>query len=85
MRRRRTSAIGLGTSSGDQEENIPLYSKEDEDGLEELGQRRINGNGKGKERADISGEALGPPIFDVGEHSDEDDGEEFKSEDRYHR
>lgn len=74
-RRRRSSNtfVSLPTQ-GNYEESIPLASGD------ELRMRNVtNGgvNGKGKERAVAEGNGgLGEPIFDVGEHSDDEDGGE---------
>jgi carboxypeptidase D len=76
-RRGSKASVALPTD-GREEESIPLHS------ADELRSRRggmangSGGNGKGKERAMGSGmeedEGLKEPIFDVGEHSDDEDG-----------
>ncbi|EEB97309.1 hypothetical protein MPER_03405, partial [Moniliophthora perniciosa FA553] len=52
----------------DDEESIPLKSSRHEDGEETYRSR------KGKERAIGPEEDLEPPIFDVGDSEDEDEG-----------
>ncbi|KII94629.1 hypothetical protein PLICRDRAFT_127694 [Plicaturopsis crispa FD-325 SS-3] len=71
VRRRRLR--GLQLNPNEEEESIPLNSSRD--GADDGFRMRGNGNGKGKERAV---ESLEPPIFDVGEHSDDEDG--YKSD-----